>query len=161
MSKFKREWRRQQREAWREHLRRHGIEPDAEDMPRDRYGRRERGPFRRYPERGIAAGVVAGLARWLGWSTWAVRGPSIALLVINPPFFLAVYLALWALMEREAVFGWIQGLFPRLPDAVPQSRVDDVRTRLRGLETRAARLEERVTSEAFGVKGRFRHLDGT
>jgi len=161
MSKFKREWRRQQREAWREHLRRHGIEPDADDMPRDRYGRRERGPFRRYPERGIAGGVIAGLARWLGWSTWAVRGPSIALLVINPPFFLAVYVALWALMEREAVFGWVQGLFPRLPDAVPQSRVDDVRARLRGLETRAARLEERVTSEAFGIKGRFHHPDRT
>lgn len=108
MSKFKREWRRQQREAWREHLRRHGIEPDAEDMPRDRFGRRERGPFRRYPERGIAGGVIAGLARWLGWSTWAVRGPAIALLVINPPFFLALYLALWALMEREAVFGWVR-----------------------------------------------------
>ena len=160
MSKFKREWRRQQREAWREHLRRHGIEPEGDDMPRCSRPR-ERGPFRRYPERGIAAGVVAGLARWLGWSTWAVRGPAIALLVINPPFFLAAYLTLWALMEREAVFGWIQGLFPRLPDAVPQSRVDDVRARLRGLETRAARLEERVTSEAFGVKGRFRHLDGT
>lgn len=160
MSKFKREWRRQQREAWREHLRRHGIEPDAEDMPRG-CRPRERGPFRRYPERGIAAGVVAGLARWLGWSTWAVRGPAIAFLVINPPLFLAVYLTLWALMEREAVFGWVQSLFPRLPDAVPQARVDDVRARLRGLEARAARLEERVISEAFGVKGRFRHLDGT
>ena len=159
MSKFKREWRRQQREAWREHLRRHGIDPDEENLPRRR--NRERGPFRRYPERGIAFGVIAGLARWLGWSTWAIRGPSIALLVMNPPLFFAVYVTLFVLMERETMFGWVQGLFPRLPDAVPQARVDDVRARLRMLEGRAASLEARVTAEAFGTRERFRTLDGT
>ena len=72
---------------------------------------------------------------------------SIALLVMNPPLFFAAYVTLFALMEREAVFGWVQGLFPRLPDAVPQSRVEDVRSRLRMLEGRAARLEARVTAE--------------
>src|SRR5688572_7539886 len=112
MSKAGRDWRRHRRDAWRE--RRHDDQGqpyearDARDDD-DRYHRRrnrERGPFRRYPERGIAAGVVAGLARWLGWSPWAVRGPAIALLVMNPPLFFAAYLGLWAVMDREVIFGW-------------------------------------------------------
>jgi phage shock protein PspC (stress-responsive transcriptional regulator) len=166
MSKCGRDWRRRQREerreAWRE--RRYDDQGQPFDAREERDGNerwhrrrnRERGPFRRYPERGIAAGVIAGLARWLGWSTWAVRGPSIALLVMNPPLFIAAYLTLWAVMDREIIFGWIQSLFPRLPDAVPATRVEDVRARLRQIEERAARLEERVTNEAFALNRRFR-----
>jgi phage shock protein PspC (stress-responsive transcriptional regulator) len=161
MSKREREWRRQRRDAWRE--RHHDDQGQAYETraardweERWRRGSRERGPFRRYPDRGILAGVIAGLARWLGWSTWAVRGPSIALLVMNPPLFLAAYLTLWAVMDREVIFGWVQGLFPRLPDAVPATRVEDVRARLRQLEERAARLEKRVTADAFALNARFR-----
>jgi len=128
---------------------------------RDR-GPRVRGPFRRYPERGIGAGVIAGLARWLGWSTWAVRGPAIALLVMNPPLFIAVYATLWAVMEREQVVGTVRRMMPNLPDVAPQAKaeasVEDVRTRLRGLEARAAYLEAKVTSEAFAARRQFRDL---
>ena len=160
MSRWKRERRRQEREA------EEGYRPEADDRDRDRdscgwrHRRRERGPFRRYPERGIAFGVIAGLARWMGWSTWAVRGPSIALLVMNPPLFFAIYGTLWLIMERETVFGWVQQRVPSLPDAVPQARVEDVRARIRMLEERAARLEARVTSDAFALRRRFRSLDG-
>jgi len=161
MSRWKRERRRREREA------EEGYRPEApesydrdEDRYHRRYRRRERGPFRRYPERGIAFGVVAGLARWLGWSTWAVRGPSIVLLVMNPPLFFAIYATLWLIMERETVFGWVQQRVPSLPDAVPQARVEDVRARIRVLEERAARLEARVTSDAFALRRRFRSLDG-
>lgn len=157
MSRWKRERRRQEREA------EEGYRPEADDRDRDSYSRRhrrrERGPFRRYPERGIAFGVIAGLARWMGWSTWAVRGPSIALLVMNPPLFFAIYGTLWLIMERETVFGWVQQRVPSLPDAVPQAKVEDVRARIRMLEERAARLEARVTSDAFALRRRFRTLD--
>jgi phage shock protein PspC (stress-responsive transcriptional regulator) len=156
MSKWKREEWRRERERQRS-----GESDERRDDSYRPYRRRERGPFRRYPERGIAAGVIAGLARWLGWSTWAVRGPSIALLVMNPPLFFAIYGTLWAVMEREAVLAWVQRLLPSLPDAVPQARVEDVRSRLRQLEERAARLEARVTSDAFALRRRFRTLDGT
>ena len=54
------------------------------------------------------------------------------------------------------MFAWVQGLFPRLPDAVPPARLDDVRARIRQLEERAARLEERVTADAFALNRRFR-----
>jgi hypothetical protein len=64
-------------------------------------------------------------------------------------------------MERETVFGWVQQRVPNLPDAVPQAKVEDVRARLRELEQRAARLEARVTSDAFALRRRFRTLDGT
>lgn len=162
MSRWKRERRRQEREAregGHEFETKVEIERDGERYER-RYRRRERGPFRRYPERGIAFGVIAGLARWLGWSTWAVRGPSIVLLVMNPPLFFAIYATLWLIMERETVFGWVQQRVPSLPDAVPQARVEDVRARIRMLEERAARLEARVTSDAFALRRRFRSLDG-
>jgi phage shock protein PspC (stress-responsive transcriptional regulator) len=159
MSRWKRERRRQEREAWREKYGEQGGESD--DRCGRVYRKRERGPFRRFPERGIAFGVIAGLARWLGWSTWAVRGPSIALLVMNPPLFFAIYGALWLIMEREVVFGWVQKQVPSLPDAVPAAKVEDVRARLRQLEERAARLEARVTSDAFALRRRFRGLDGT
>ncbi|MBM3547269.1 MAG: PspC domain-containing protein [Alphaproteobacteria bacterium] len=160
MSSWKRERRRQEREAWRE---KYGAEGEADRQPqyhRRHWRQRERGPFRRYPERGIAFGVVAGVARWIGWSPWAVRGPAIALLVINPPLFFAIYGACWLIMERETVFGWVQERVPSLPDAVPQVKVEDVRSRLRQLEERAARLEARVTSDAFALRRRFRGLDG-
>lgn len=161
MSRWKRERRRREREAEEGYR---PETPEADDRDEDRYHRRyrrrERGPFRRYPERGIAFGVIAGLARWLGWSTWAVRGPSIVLLVMNPPLFFAIYATLWLIMERETVFGWVQQRVPSLPDAVPQARVEDVRARIRMLEERAARLEARVTSDAFALRRRFRSLDG-
>ena len=162
MSRWKREWKRERRRREREAE--DGYRPESD--PREdngcgrSYRRRERGPFRRYPERGMAFGVIAGLARWLGWSTWAIRGPSIALLVMNPPLFFAIYGTLWLIMERETVFGWVQQKVPSLPDAVPASRVEDVRARLRMLEERAARLEARVTSDAFALRRRFRTLDG-
>jgi phage shock protein PspC (stress-responsive transcriptional regulator) len=165
MSKSGREWRRREREERHETRRERRYDDQGQPFEardwryeeRWRRGRnRERGPFRRYPERGIAAGVVAGLARWLGWSSWAVRGPAIALLVMNPPLFLAAYLGLWAVMDREVIFGWIQSLFPRLPDAVPATRVEDVRARLNQLEERAAKLEERVTADAFALNRKFR-----
>jgi phage shock protein PspC (stress-responsive transcriptional regulator) len=136
------------------------VSVEADESGCGRRRPRERGPFRRDPDRGIAAGVLAGLARWLGWRRWAVRGPAIVFLVMNPPLFLALYGTLWAVMERETVLGWIQRMAPSLPDAVPQARVDDVRARLRLLEERAARLEERVTSDAFALRRRFRTLDG-
>jgi phage shock protein PspC (stress-responsive transcriptional regulator) len=162
MSKWKRERRRWEREAWRE---KGGADAGANESEgyreRDWHRRRERGPFRRYPERGIAFGVIAGLARWMGWSTWAIRGPAIALLFINPPLFFAAYATLWLIMERETVFGWVQQRVPSLPDAVPQAKVEDVRARLRELEQRAARLEARVTSDAFALRRQFRSLDGT
>ena len=158
MSRWKRERRRREREA------EEGLRHDADGTARDRCGwrdrPRERGPFRRYPERGVAFGVISGLARWLGWRSWAVRGPAIALLVMNPPLFFAIYGTLWLIMERETVFGWVQQKVPSLPDAVPASRVEDVRARLRMLEERAARLEARVTSDAFALRRRFRTLDG-
>ena len=157
MSRWKRERRRREREA-EEGYRPESELRDGEGCGRS-YRRRERGPFRRYPERGIAFGVIAGLARWLGWSTWAIRGPSIALLVMNPPLFFAIYGTLWLIMERETVFGWVQQKVPSLPDAVPASRVEDVRARIRMLEERAARLEARVTSDAFALRRRFRTLD--
>lgn len=164
MSRWKRERRRQEREAREEGYRPEAVN-ETDDRDRDgcrrSYRKRERGPFRRYPERGVAFGVVAGLARWLGWSTWAVRGPSIALLVMNPPLFFAIYATLWLLMERETVFGWVQQRVPSLPDAVPLAKVDDVRAKLRLLEERAARLEARVTDDAFALRRRFRTLDGT
>lgn len=166
MSKWKDNRRRRERDEERG-----GPHPWAEGgesgLRRDRYdgGRsrdRVRGPFRRYPERGIAAGVVAGLARWLGWSTWAVRGPAIALLVLNPPLFIAAYATLWAVMEREQVIGGVRRMMPNLPDVAPQAQaqasVEEVRTRLRGLEARAAYLEAKVTSEAFAARRQFRDL---
>lgn len=166
MSRWRREWKRERRRREREAEEAFHAEMDAKAGDHDgercerHYRRRERGPFRRYPERGVAFGVIAGLARWLGWSRWAIRGPSIALLVINPPLFFAIYATLWLIMEREAVFGWVQQKVPSLPDAVPASRVEDVKARIRMLEERAARLEARVTSDAFALRRRFRTLDG-
>ena len=50
----------------------------------------------------------------------------------------------------------VRAVNARLPDAVPATRVEDVRARLRQLEERAARLEERVTADAFALNRRFR-----
>jgi phage shock protein PspC (stress-responsive transcriptional regulator) len=120
---------------------------------------RDRGPLRRDLDRGVIAGVISGFARWLGWHPWALRGPLIAVLVMNPFAFCLGYVIAWLAMEPGSVTRFAGRILPSMPKAEAALRVQELRATIRSLEERASRLETWVTSDAFALKRRFRDLD--
>lgn len=55
----------------------------------------------RIPERGVVAGVCAGLAEFLGWEVSTVRALYVAISVLSAAFpGLLVYIILWLVMPR-------------------------------------------------------------
>ena len=56
--------------------------------------------LRRMPEKGIVAGVCAGIAYWLGAPLWLVRLITAILFVIGFNFIPAVYILMWIFVPK-------------------------------------------------------------
>lgn len=117
--------------------------------------------FRRNRDRGMVAGVCAGLADYFGFNLRATRLLAFICLVFAAPFTLLVY------------FG-IVFLFPAGPDPArqpdydeafhrsvrsdPAQTMSDIKRRFQSLDSRLARLERYVTSPRFDLDQEFRKL---
>jgi len=115
----------------------------------------------RDPEHGVVAGVLAGLADWLGAPRVLLRIVAVVALFMNPFLTLGAYfLAVWLLAprpddlyrdEREEAF-W------RGVRTEPADTAHGLAHTFRSLEFRLRRLEAHVTSPSFDLDRRFRDL---
>ena len=115
----------------------------------------------RDPEHGVIAGVLAGIADWLGAPRALLRVVAVVALFMNPFLTLGAYfLAVWLLAprpddlyrdEREEAF-W------RGVRTQPADTAHGLAHTFKALEFRLRRLEAHVTSPSFDLDRRFRDL---
>ncbi|HUP92823.1 MAG TPA: PspC domain-containing protein [Solimonas sp.] len=135
----------------------------------------------RYPQRGWAAGVVAGLGRYFGWNVKLLRVLLIISLVCSGFFPVGViYLVLWYLMDEAPgtenptdASGYRSSRWGRrgyrssryayqAPESDPAPRtpnMGDLKARFSRMEDRLRSMEECVTSSEFELRRELRKLE--
>lgn len=134
--------------------------------------------FTRDTDRGVVAGVCAGIADYFGFRLCAVRAIFIVALFVAFPFAVLTYLAIVLLVpaessryeyvvEREVIHRRRRRRMSRRErrraeaEAEEQERVrkaEQVKERYRSLDDRLARIEKYVTSSRYDLDREFRNL---
>jgi phage shock protein C len=122
-----------------------------------------RNPFRLYRdrERGILAGVCAGIADYIGIEPIVVRLAALAGLFFFFPVTLIAYVVLALALPpkpAELYASREEETFWRGLSAEPAATLDSLKRRFRDLEERLARMESQVTSGDFELHRKFRDL---
>jgi phage shock protein C len=120
------------------------------------------GRLYRDPERGLLAGVMAGLADHLGLQPWQARAMGLLGLFFFPPFAVLAYLVAAVLMpprpRRPPLSPDEQG-FWRAVARDPRGTFGTLRYRFRMIDRRIAEIERTVTSSDFKLRREFRDLE--
>ena len=113
--------------------------------------------FRRSADRGIFAGVCAGVADYFGFNLKATRFLTILALIFAFPATVLAYIAVVLLVPSEAT-AQPDPEFGQQLRSSPRQTMQDVRARFRSLDRRLARLEKYVTSSRYQLDREFRDL---
>ena len=122
------------------------------------------GPLRlwRDPANGIIAGVMAGLADYVGIRPWQARALALLALMLFPPYAFLAYVAAAFLLKRrpearplspEADGFW------RSMSRDPRGTFGTLRYRFREIDRRIADIEKIVTGSDFKLRREFRDLE--
>ena len=120
--------------------------------------------LRRIPQRGVVAGVCAGIADYFGWSVKLLRAALVISVLLGAGAMIVVYLILWYVMD------------PVEPDASPASGYDgggnhgpggpgrrptmaEVQVRFERLDARLRGIEECVTDKEFELRRELKKLE--
>ena len=124
--------------------------------------------LRRIPERGVIAGVCAGIAEYYDWNVKVLRVVAVILLICSG-MSLVVYLALWYIMDPAPAPGvagsaGAGGGVPGSPgdpatSSVRPRSMDEVKERFSQLEQRLVQMEECVTSKEFELRQELKKLE--
>jgi phage shock protein C len=130
-----------------------------------------RNPFygmRRFPDRGVIAGVCEGLAVHFDWNPRVVRVIAV-LLVIFTGFWPTVvaYLFMWYIVEPEQGAPPAEGTAVLTPTSGPGSDpnaprpvpMPELKARFSRLDDRLRQIEECVTDHAFELRREIRKLE--
>lgn len=119
--------------------------------------------MRRIPQRGVIAGVCAGVAEYFDWNVRLLR----AILVIGFLFsgffpIVIVYCVLWYVLDEATVSAPSSssasaGPAPESPGRRPT--MTDVRARFERLDERLRNIEECVTDKEFELRQEFKKLE--
>jgi len=122
------------------------------------------GPLRlwRDPENGIIAGVMAGVAAYVGIRPWQARALALLALMFFTPYAFLAYVAAAFLLKRrpearplspEAEGFW------RSMSRDPRGTFGTLRYRFREIDRRIADIEKIVTGSDFKLRREFRDLE--
>lgn len=117
--------------------------------------------LRRIPQRGVIAGVCAGIAEYFDWNVRLLRAAIVIIAVFTAVFpFIVAYLVLWYVMdplsptEAAASASGEPG-----PGSVRPTPMSEVRARFARLDERLRHIEECVTDREFDLRREFRKLE--
>lgn len=116
----------------------------------------------RDPERGWLAGVMAGLADYLGLQPWQARAMGLLVLIFFPPFAVITYIVAAVLIPRRprrAPLAPGEEGFWRGVARDPRGTFGTLRYRFRTIDRRIAEVERTVTSADFKLRREFRDLE--
>jgi phage shock protein C len=115
--------------------------------------------LRRIPERGVIAGVCAGIAEYFDWNVRLLRAVLVVGLFFSGVFpIIVVYLVLWYVMApltpAENAGLDRTGDLPGRPTSM-----GDVKTRFEKLDERLRHIEECVTEREFELRRELKKLE--
>ncbi len=117
--------------------------------------------LRRIPERGVIAGVCAGIAEYFDWSAKLLRIGTVLLFVFGGGFpVIVVYCVLWYVMDplTPAETSTLAASEGPAPGRGPSS-MNEVKARFARLDERLRGIEECVTEKEFELRRELKKLE--
>jgi phage shock protein C len=120
--------------------------------------------LRRIPQRGVVAGVCAGIAEYFGWNVKLLRVALVISVLLGAGAIIVVYLILWYVMDpveddRLPGSGY-GGDSPSDPSgAARRPSMAEVQTRFERLDARLRGIEECVTDKEFELRRELKKLE--
>lgn len=116
----------------------------------------------RIPERGVIAGVCAGVAEYFDWNVKLLRALLVVIFIFSGVFpILVIYAALWYAMD-PAPAGYAGPTDSASPPSGGPSRpptMSEVRARFERLDARLRGIEECVTDREFELRRELKKLE--
>jgi phage shock protein C len=116
----------------------------------------------RDPANGIIAGVMAGLADYVGVRPWQARALALLGLMLFPPVTFLAYVAAAILLKprpRDRFLSPEEEGFWRAVGRDPRGTFGTLRYRFREIDRRIAGIERTVTGSDFKLRREFRDLE--
>ncbi len=119
----------------------------------------------RYPDKGLAFGVCAGLAQYYGWRTRNLRFAVVALaLLLSWPVLLAYLIAVFVLPNADdigasAAGGQDGGTPGRGPQSVRPDYVGPLKERYARIEARMRQVEAYLHGHEYQLRTAFKDLE--
>lgn len=118
--------------------------------------------LRRIPERGVVAGVCAGVAEYFGWNVKLLRAALVISVLFGAGAMIVVYLILWYVMDpvepdAAAARGFDGSASPAAPGRRPT--MSEVQVRFERLDARLRDIEECVTDKEFELRRELKKLE--
>jgi len=122
--------------------------------------------LRRIPERGVVAGVCAGIAEYFDWNVKVLRVLLALAVVFGAGTIIVVYLILWYVMDpidagtaTASGYGGGSGGGAGGPGAARRPSMAEVSARFERLDARLRGIEECVTDKEFELKRELKKLE--
>jgi phage shock protein C len=115
--------------------------------------------LRRIPERGVVAGVCAGIAQYFDWNVKVLRIITVILFFCGAGVTLVIYAALWYIMDpiKPADVGMPSP--SGAPEGRPPPSMNEVKARFTKLDERLRNIEECVTDKEFELRRELKKLE--
>jgi len=120
--------------------------------------------LRRIPERGIVAGVCAGIAEYFGWNVKLLRAALVISVLLGAGAMIVVYLILWYVMDPveadpSAHGSGYDGGGTGPSGGVRRPSMAEVQMRFERLDARLRGIEECVTDKEFELRRELKKLE--
>jgi phage shock protein C len=120
--------------------------------------------LRRIPQRGVVAGVCAGIAEYFGWSVKLLRAALVISVLLGAGAMIIVYLILWYVMdpvdaEASPASGYDGGDSPSPSGPARRPTMAEVQLRFERLDARLRGVEECVTDKEFELRRELKKLE--
>jgi phage shock protein C len=120
--------------------------------------------LRRIPQRGVVAGVCAGIAEYFGWSVKLLRAALVISVLLGAGAMIIVYLILWYVMDpvdadAAPASGHDGGGSPGPSGSGRRPTMAEVQLRFERLDARLRGIEECVTDKEFELRRELKKLE--
>ena len=116
--------------------------------------------LRRIPERGVIAGVCAGIAEYFDWNAKILRVVAVVLLFCGFGATLIIYLALWYIMDpAPPAAGTGDDAAPGVAPSGRPTSMSEIKARFARLDERLRDIEACVTDREFDLRRALKKLE--
>lgn len=117
--------------------------------------------MRRIPERGVIAGVCAGIAEYFDWNVRLLRAILVVGFIFSGFFPIVVaYLVLWYVLDPRPPEPATSFESPAAPQAPTRpASMTDIKARFERLDQRLRNIEECVTDREFELRRELKKLE--
>lgn len=111
--------------------------------------------LRRIPERGVVAGVCAGICEYFDWNVRLLRAALVVIFLFSGAFpLLVIYAVLWYVMDPIPA-----AEVAVTPGVTRPASMDEVKSRFTRLDERLRGIEECVSDKEFELRRELKKLE--